>query len=296
VFHKVLKTLVGLSVVLSVHATASADEPVRSVLSGTMAEMTYVELAAAARNGAVALWALGSIEEHGPHLPLATDVYVPTAQLRQAQQKLAAQKIGSVIVPPYYWGVNNVTGAFPGSIHIRPEIMTELMTDVFQSLARAGFKEIFCITGHYDAAHGRALIEAVRRANQAGIIKAYFVVPKPLGTRLGLQEGEAGFLLIEPSTGPAPAHPDLHAGEAETSAVLAVVPDLVHRDIASKLPPTDLTANDVAEWRKGQERAKEITPQGYLGAPARADASKGAVQIESEARHIADAIAATRQR
>jgi creatinine amidohydrolase len=192
--------------------------------------------------------------------------------------------------------VNNVTGAFPGSIHIRPEIMTELMTDVFQSLARAGFKEIFCITGHYDAAHGRALIEAVRRANQAGIIKAYFVVPKPLGTRLGLQEGEAGFLLIEPSTGPAPAHPDLHAGEAETSAVLAVVPDLVHRDIASKLPPTDLTANDVAEWRKGQERAKEITPQGYLGAPARADASKGAVQIESEARHIADAIAATRQR
>jgi creatinine amidohydrolase len=295
-FHKVLKTICSVALALSLHSTASADEPVRSILSGTMAEMTYVELAAAARDGAVALWALGAIEEHGPHLPLATDVYVPTAQLRLTQQQLATQKIGSVIVPAYYWGVNNVTGAFPGSIHIRPEIMVELMTDVFRSLARAGFKEIFCITGHYDAAHGRALIEAVRRANQTGIIQAYFVVPKPLGTRLGLKQGEAGFLLIEPSTGPAPAHPDLHAGEGETSAVLAIAPDLVHKDIASKLAATDLTAKDVDEWRKGQERAKEITPQGYLGAPARADAASGAARLELDARRITEAIVSTRRR
>jgi creatinine amidohydrolase len=295
-FHKVLNPIVSIALALSVHSMAAADEPVRSVLSGTLAEMTYVELEAAARDGAVALWALGAIEEHGPHLPLATDVYVPTAQLRHAQQKLAAQKISSVIVPAYYWGVNNVTGAFAGSIHIRPEIMTELMTDVFKSLARAGLKEVFCITGHYDAAHGRALIEAVRRANQAGVIKAYFVAPRPLGTRLGLKEGETGFLLIEPSSGPAPAHPDLHAGEGETSAVLAIAPELVQKDIASKLAPTDLTAKEVEEWRKGQERAKEITPRGYLGAPARADAATGAARIELDGRRIAEAVASTRRR
>lgn len=289
-FHRVLEAAFAVAVALSLHSTASASEPVRSVLSGTLAEMTYVELDAAARDGAVALWALGAIEEHGPHLPLATDVYVPTAQLRQVQQKLAAQKISSVVVPAYYWGVNNVTGAFPGSIHIRPEIMVELMTDVFSSMARAGFKEIFCITGHYDAAHGRAVIEAVRRANRAGTIKAHFVVPKPLGVRLGLREGEAGFLLIEPSTGPAPAHADLHAGEGETSAVLAIAPDLVRKDIAAKLASTDLTTQDVEEWRKGQDRAKEITPQGYLGAPAGADADRGAARIELEARRIAGAI------
>ncbi len=294
-FHKVLRAMVCVTGVLGLHSTASANEPVSSVLSGTLAEMTYVELETAARSGAIALWALGAIEEHGPHLPLGTDVYVPTAQLRLAQRNLATHKISSVIVPAYYWGVNNVTGAFPGSIHIRPEIMVELMTDVFRSLARAGFKEIYCITGHYDAAHGRALIEAVRRANQNNIIKAHFVVPKPLGLRLGLREGEAGFPLIEPSTGPAPAHPDLHAGEAETSAILAITPDLVRKDVAAKLPSTDLTARDVAEWRKGQERARQITPQGYLGAPARADASLGAERIELDARRIADAIAASRR-
>src|SRR5687767_6769748 len=97
-----------------------------SVFAGTLADMTYVELEEATRGGAVALWALGAIEEHGPHLPLATDVYVPTAQLLQVQQRLAGRKIGSVIVPAYYWGVNRVTGSFPGSIDIRPEVMTEL--------------------------------------------------------------------------------------------------------------------------------------------------------------------------
>ncbi|HET9395481.1 MAG TPA: creatininase family protein, partial [Nitrospiraceae bacterium] len=135
--------------------------PVPSVFAGTLAEMTYVELEEAARRGAVALWALGAIEEHGPHLPLATDVYVPSEQLLQVQKRLAGKNISSVIVPAYYWGVNQVTGAFPGSIDIRPEVMTALLQDVFRSLARSGFKEVYCITGHYDAAHSRAIIEAV---------------------------------------------------------------------------------------------------------------------------------------
>src|SRR3990170_2549921 len=97
-FRKLHGGMLGVLAALSLSSTAMAENSVRSVLSGTMAEMTYVELEEAARGGAVALWALGAIEEHGPHLPLATDVYVPTAQLRLTQQKLAAQKIGSVIV------------------------------------------------------------------------------------------------------------------------------------------------------------------------------------------------------
>lgn len=45
-----------------------------SVFHDAMADMTYPEIERAARNGAVALWGLGVIEQHGPHLPLATDV------------------------------------------------------------------------------------------------------------------------------------------------------------------------------------------------------------------------------
>jgi creatinine amidohydrolase len=294
-FRKLHGGMLGVLAALSLSVTAMAENSVRSVLSGTMAEMTYVEVEEAARSGAMALWALGAIEEHGPHLPLATDVYVPTAQLLQVQRQLAATKISSVIVPAYYWGVNRVTGSFPGSIDIRPEIMVELMTDVFTSMARAGFKEIYCITGHYDAAHGRAIIEAVRRANRAGKIKANFVVPKPLGLRLGLKAEEAGFILVEPPSAPAPAHPDLHAGDGETSMVLAITPELVRKELIADLKATDLSAKDVEEWRKGYERAKEITPLGYLGAPANADAGRGATRVEREANAFAEGIIAARR-
>jgi creatinine amidohydrolase len=258
-----------------------------------MADMTYVELEEATRSGAVALWALGAIEEHGPHLPLATDVYVPAAQLLQIRQRLAEKKVKSVIVPAYYWGVNRVTGSFPGSIDIRPEVMTELMTDVFRSLSKAGFRQVFCITGHNDAAHSRAIIEAVRRANRTPDIQVHYVVPKPLGARIGLTSGDAGFILVDVPGEVAPAHPDLHAGEAETSMLLSIAPSVVRKDVIPSLKATDLTPKDVATWRKGYEDARRVTPRGYLGDPARADAASGSVRIERQAAAFADAIAAS---
>jgi creatinine amidohydrolase len=255
-----------------------------------MAEMTYVELESAARSGAVALWALGAIEEHGPHLPLATDVYVPSAQLLQVRQRLAQRQIGSVIVPPYYWGVNRVTGSFPGSIDIRPEVMTELMIDVFHSLAKAGFHQVFCITGHYDAAHGGAIAEAIRRVNREAGLKANFVVPKSLADRLGLK-AEPGFVVVDIPAGAATSRPDLHAGEAETSMILGIAPDVVRKEVMASLHATDLTSQDVQVWRKGYENAARVTPLGYLGDPASADAASGAKRLEQQAAAFADAIA-----
>lgn len=267
-----------------------------SVFAGTMADMTYVELDQAIDGGAVALWAIGAIEEHGPHLPLATDVYVPSAQLLQIQKSLADKKISSVIVPAYYWGVNRVTGAFPGSIDIRPEVMTELMKDVFRSLTAAGFKQVYCITGHYDAAHSRAIIEAVRASNNGTDVKIHYVVPKPLADRVGLKSNDPGFLVANIPAGNPPAHPDLHAGEAETSMMLGVAPEVVRKELITALKPTDLTAKDVETWRKGYDDAKRVTPLGYLGDPASADARTGAIRLEQQAAAFAEAIAATVKR
>lgn len=280
--------LAAVGAALAVAPAQAAPPP--SILSGTLAEMTYVELDQSARNGAVALWAIGAIEEHGPHLPLATDVHVPSDQLGRVRERLSGQGIRSVTVPPYYWGVNRVTGAFPGSIDIRPEVMVELMTDVFRSLAKAGFKDVYCITGHYDAAHGKAIIEAIRRANRDGRIRAHFVVPAALGHRLGLTVGEPGFLLAEVPAGSPPAFPDLHAGDSETSMMLRIAPDAVRTAIIPTLKPTDLSADQVAIWRKGYEDAKAVTPDGYLGAPSQASAARGEVRLAAEAGAYAEAI------
>jgi creatinine amidohydrolase len=100
-----------------------------------MADMTFPEVERAAKAGAIALWALGVIEQHGPHLPLATDVYVPSAVLQRARRLLSQRGIESVIVPPFYWGVNHVTGRFTGSFVVRPARMVVSQT----ALDRLGF-------------------------------------------------------------------------------------------------------------------------------------------------------------
>ncbi|HVJ02507.1 MAG TPA: creatininase family protein, partial [Sphingomonas sp.] len=103
-----LKSLHPGLLLAAVCAGAIPAQAQQSILTDTLAEQSYVDLEKEAEAGAVALWALGSIEEHGPHLPLSTDVEIPSAQLRGVKRLLAAEGVRAVIVPPYYWGVNRV--------------------------------------------------------------------------------------------------------------------------------------------------------------------------------------------
>lgn len=80
-----------------------------SVFHGTMADMTYPEVAAAAREGAVVLWGFGVIEQHGPHLPLATDVYMPYALLRKVARNLTEQGVRNVTMPPFSTGASTMS-------------------------------------------------------------------------------------------------------------------------------------------------------------------------------------------
>ena len=72
--------------------------------------------------------------------------------------------------------------------------------------------------------------------------------------------------------------------------MLALNPEVVRRDRIADLPPTNLTADDLAEWRKGHDHARRVTPDGYLGDPASADADRGRADLDRDARAIAEAI------
>src|SRR5262247_3486616 len=148
-----------------------------SIFHETMVDMTWLEIERAARNGAVVLWGLGVVEEHGPHLPLGTDVYLPYATLKLSRRLLAARGIKAVVLPPFYWGINNVTGSFAGSITVRPDTMISLMLDVFQSLRKDGFEAVFCVSGQGDALHNHTMARGIERGRVETGIRAYFVVP-----------------------------------------------------------------------------------------------------------------------
>ena len=263
-----------------------------SIFADTMAEMTSGEVAAAASAGAVALWAFGVIEQHGPHLPTGTDVYLPSFRLRRIRILLHAQGVPSVIVPPYYWGVNIVSGAFPASPAVRPAVMIELMADVFASLAFNGFRHVFCVSGHGDAEHNRTIHAGIVRGTADGRIGGSFLAEAALAKRLGFSATDPHFTLFEHGRNAAPGgFADVHAGEWETSEMLALYPELVRQDVVPTLRSTDFTPDDLAEWRLGHEHSMRKAPDGYVGNPSAASAERGAASIEAGAQAAAAAIA-----
>ena len=264
-----------------------------SIFAGTMADMIYPEIARASEQGAAVLWAMGVIEEHGPHLPLGTDVYLPNGVLQRARQILAERDIPAVIVPPFYWGVNQVTGTFPGSFQVRPEVMVELMADVFQSLAKDGFKSVYCLSGHGDIDHNLTIIRGIRRGREDAGLDARKVVPPAMAKRLADASGDmAECLLVAEPFGPPPGRfLDVHAGTEETQRIWATCPDLLRQDVAAGLKPTNLEMEQLVEWRKGREHAQSLTPDGYFGDPAAADPEAGQAAQERQAQSVAGAIA-----
>jgi creatinine amidohydrolase len=221
-----------------------------SIFHETMADMTFPEVEAAARRGAVVLWALGVIEEHGPHLPLATDVYVPCATLREARTMLAERGIESVIAPPFYWGINAATAAFAGSFVVRPETMIELIKDVFRSLSKDGFSTVFCLSGHGDAAHYRVLLDGVKAGSAFGPIDAFMLVSPAFAKRLELDPNDPFLALTDPPASEPQQYVDVHAGDGETSMIWAKYPGVVRTEIVPTLAPT------ITSWRISWSGAK----------------------------------------
>ena len=262
-----------------------------SIFHETMADMTWLEVERAARNGAVVLWGLGVIEEHGPHLPLGTDVYLPYAALKLARRRLADRGVEALIAPPFYWGINNVTGSFPGSFTVRPETMRALMLDVFSSLRKDGFEAIFCISGQGDALHNQTMAEAIRQGRAEIGVRAYFVVGSAWAERLGFEGSDAQFLIYPSSPPPAP-FADVHAGVGETSMGWGFFPDVVRADVVRTLRSTDLGPDDLTEWRRGWSNARRKTPLGYLGDPSAADPERGRMLLETQADLVSETILA----
>jgi creatinine amidohydrolase len=265
-----------------------------SIFHGTMADMTWPEVVAAQHQGAIVLWGLGVIEQHGPHLPLATDVYLPYALLRKTRELLAERGVASVLMPPFYFGVNHITGLFPATFEVRPQIMVELMVDLIKSLAKDKFKYLFCLSGHGDPLHNQAAFAALKRSTRETGIMAYYVATPPFLNRLktdpAFDPADPALVMAREAAIPT-ASLDIHAGANESSAMWALFPDLVRTDMLATLKSTGYGPDDLAEWRKGREHALRKTPDGYFGDPAAADPHAGERMMLEQAGYIADAIA-----
>jgi creatinine amidohydrolase len=157
----------------------------------------------------------GATEQHGPHGPLLTDVYIPQEIARRA-----APAIGAVVAPPINYALSYPHVGFTGVVHVKIPTFLALVGDLCESFATAGFKRIVFLNGHYDNTYALAYACAMVHEKLPKDVKAF-----PINYWDGFTVGEtAEWLTLK--TG-------LHANAAETSAMLRINPALVDMDRAN---------------------------------------------------------------
>ena len=265
-----------------------------NVFEETMAHMTYVQIEEAAGEGSIVLFPVGVIEEHGPHLPLAVDVYGSYLHARGVKGELEKRGIKSLIAPPFYWGINVATGSFGGSFSCREETMISVLFDAMSSLKNWEFNRVFFINHHMDSGHMKALDKAIRRARSEIGMGAYLVIDSFFLKGLGMEANEPHLLIHESlfRSEPSSHYLNIHAEGHETSFMWCYLPELVNEEVLKTLKPTNLAFRDLLVWTKGGTEARKVTPQGYFGDPTTASPERGRKEMEAYGKTAASVIEA----
>ena len=213
-------------------------------------EMTMTEFEAGLLQTRTVVIPFGSVEEHGPHLPLSTD----TIEACEVAKK-AARLIPLFVAPPIHYGNCRSTACHPGTISITTQTLKSLLKDIVRSLRGQGLSNFIAISGHAGGAHCMALQEAGEE-----LITEFADISMAVVTELDLARQEGRGLIETPG--------DSHAGEIETSRILHSHPHLVKGAAPAETPcfPAGVLVRD----------KRRYWPGGVWGDPAKASAEKGA--------------------
>ena len=238
-------------------------------------ELTWTEVEALDLSRVVALLPIGAIEAHGPHLPLITDGIIAHSTINAAAARLEAVDLVPMLLPPLDYSAAPFAASFPGTISIRPEIVTDLVVDLSHSLAGWGVRLLAIANAHLDPTHLTALHGAVAEIRDRGHLSVAFpdLTRRPWGSRL-TEEFQSGAC---------------HAGQFEGSIVLAARPEWVREEIRSRLPANPASLSSAI--REGRSTFVAAGgPEAYFGDPAAATWEEGEQTIEVLGQILADAV------
>lgn len=262
-----------------------------SIFKNTMVDMNWTEIKYYAEKKAIVLLPLGVIEEHGPHMCLGTDIYLAHTQCLLIREWLNSEGEKSIIAPPFYWGINKATGGFSGSFTSRKETVKAIIYDILSSLSNFGFRNVYGINAHGDPEHCKTLIEAFKEAIVNIPINACYTIPQGALKRYELNGNEPYVLPILPQSIDtcASKYADIHAGSTETAYMHKYHSELVDIEKAKTLIPIELDNDNLTRWIDGNETIN-LSPDGYLGAPADYIVVDAETNYNDTAKRIAEAI------
>jgi creatinine amidohydrolase len=206
--------------------------------------------------------ALGAVEQHGHHLPLSTDAIFGDVLSRRL-----ADRLDAFVAPTVRIGCSRHHLAFPGTMSIEEETFHRLVADLVRGWSGHGFRRIVLLPTH--GGNFAPLAAALEKLgpldgiNVIGIGDLGLLVQGTLGlgAELGVPAAEGG----------------LHAGEWETSMMLALRPELVKMDRAVPGYTGDL---EIGLQRFLGEGVHVLTDTGVFGDPTNASADHGRLYIE----------------
>ena len=252
------------------------DDPIRWWQS-----LTTAEVANLASRDPVAILPLAAIEQHGPHLPLSTDLDIGLGMLAAAFQ-LLPDDCPAWVLPPQSLGASREHGRFPGTISLKPELLIAAIEAAGDALARDGVRRLVLSNSH--GGNRTALAEAglrLREEHDMLVVEANWSrFPRP--TEVELPEGEwrHGF----------------HAGAVETSMMMHLRPELVResevplgRSLGEELDGTLLWLGPEGAasfaWLAG-----DLNAEGVVGDARLADPTMGARLVSHYGAVLAEVI------
>lgn len=215
---------------------------------------------------------IGAIEQHGHHLPIAVDSAISLGVLGKALSKLN-DNIPAYALPCLYYGKSNEHDGFPGTISLTANTLLLVIKEMAESIYRAGFRKLVLMNSH--GGQPQIMEIAARDLHQEHPDFAVFPlftwrVPNIVGEMLTPQEKEYG----------------IHAGDAETSIMLSLLPDSVKMDLAVKEYPQGLPQDSLLDMEGKLPFAwltRELSKTGVMGDATVASREKGDRILESVA-------------
>lgn len=222
-----------------------------------LADLHWPEVSKLQPEKIVAVVPVGSMEQHGPHLPFQVDTLVSWRLAEDLEKSMPE----ILLLPPIWSGVSAHHMDFPGSITVRAQVFIDLLHDICTSLQHHGFRRVVLLNGH---GGNRSSLE---------------VLGQELFVEFGLTINTLAYWDLVPdlvkSLKKSKSKGMGHSGELETSLMLHLAPELVNqRDIPKGI--LGVEEEGPTEGIKRYVNMKEHSAEGVIGMPSAASAEIGA--------------------
>jgi creatinine amidohydrolase/Fe(II)-dependent formamide hydrolase-like protein len=226
-------------------------------------ELTWPEVRAEIANGRDTLvLALGATEQHGPHLPLGTDALIGDATARAV-----AERLDAFVAPTVRVGCSEHHLAFAGTLSISTETFAAIVRDLVAAVGRHGFARLVLLPTH--GGNFGPLAAAMEGVEPVEGLEVVALTDLSL-----LTEGTAA---MSADQGVSPAEAGVHAGEWETSLLLALHPELVRMERAEEGYTGDLALGLRQAFGEGIDT---VADNGVIGDPRAAQADSGSAYLD----------------